>query len=57
MKAYFAMGLAMAYPTLEIKENGKDKTLYIISPPWFSSKGGNDLSVPYGGRAYLSTKN
>jgi|ERR1712086_16004 len=42
---------------MHIKENGKDKTLYIISPPWFTPKGGSSMDIPYGGRAYLSTTN
>jgi len=57
MKAYFAMGLAMAYPSMTVKENGKDKELFIISPDWYTPKGGNTMDVPYGGRSYLSPNN
>ena len=57
MKASFIMGLAIAYPSLNIKENGNDKTLYIIGPKWYTPKGGNTMDIPYGGRSYLSPSN
>ena len=69
MKTFFAATLAASalafngpeivsdangYAQLNIKEDGKDKTVYIASPSWFTGGGGDTLSLPEGGRVYLS---
>ena len=68
MKTFFTAaiaGLAAASPvphlyntngwaSLDIKEDGKDKTVYIAAPNWFSGGGGDNISIPEGGRVYLS---
>ena len=70
MKTFFSMaiaGLAAASPVpyiyqnsssewtaLNIKEDGKDKTVYIAAPSYFKGEGGDHLKVPMNGRALLS---
>ena len=68
MKTFFAAaiaGLASASPvphlyntngwaSLDIKEDGQSKTVYIAAPNWFSGEGGDHISIPEGGRVYLS---
>ena len=42
------------YPSLTLKEDGVDKTVYIASPFWYSAEGGDHVTIPPGGRSYLS---
>jgi hypothetical protein len=50
-----ALGAAAAFPSINIKENGKDKTLYITSgQKWYHPKGGDTMDIPHGGRSYLA---
>jgi len=50
------VGTASAgFPTITIKENGQDKTLYIANADWYSGGGGSQVVIPHGGRSYLTT--
>ena len=45
----------MAYPSLEILENGRPKTVYIVNDSWYNPGGGKEVNMPHGGRSYLTT--
>ena len=54
---YLALTLAAANAcsSINIKENGKDKKLYIVGADWYTPKGGDTMDIPHGGRSYLAT--
>jgi len=45
------------YTALTITEDGAAKTVYIASPFWYTGEGGDRVTLPYGGRSYLSNTN
>ena len=42
------------WASLNITEDGVAKTVYIAAPFWFTGEGGDHLTIPEGGRVYLS---
>ena len=42
------------YVPLTITEDGESKTVYLAAPFWFTGEGGDHISIPEGGRLYLS---
>ena len=50
-----ALGAVAAFPTINIKEDGKPKTLYIVGADWYTPTGGDTMDIPHGGRSYLAT--
>ena len=43
------------FPTVDVKVDGQNKTLYIAHPFWWTATGGGDeIKIPHNGRAYLS---
>jgi hypothetical protein len=49
-----SMVSASTYPTITIKENGKDRDLYIVNNPWYSAGSDRTIQIPHDGRSYLS---
>merc|ERR1712012_103499 len=42
------------YTPVTVTEDGEAKTVYIASPWWYTGGGGDNVTLPYGGRSYLS---
>lgn len=42
------------YRSLTITEDGESKTIYLATPDWFDSEGGDHITIPEGVRLYFS---